>query len=276
METPAGPAPATVRAAASRPGVRAAFDRAHRALGDLRFAEGLRRGWKEARAEAAVREAAALAVLEGARVTVDDLRTHSMRDAGGADFDPATALAVGIWRSQWNMASRFEPLNQRRAGAGRAPVPLPALVASLHRDACSALVASGRLRTGRVAIPVSPAALAAAMARTRIDAPAIARAGAVIAHFRQYEVFSPASAAVGAGLARWILVSNGVDPTGTAVVSAADALDPVAAARALAGWASGDEAGVGEWLVHVAQCVEYGARIGRDIAVHVQARTLGD
>lgn len=141
---------------------------------------------------------------------------------------------------------------------------------------CSTLVASGRLRAGRVAIPVSPAALAGAMARTRIDAPAIARAGAVIAHFRQYEVFSPASAAVGAGLARWILVSNGVDPTGTAVVSAADALDPVGAARALAGWASGDEAGVGEWLVHVAQCVEYGARIGRDIAVHVQARTLGD
>ena len=155
-------------------------------------------------------------------------------------------------------------------------MPLPALVASLHRDACSALVASGRLRAGRVAIPISPAALAGAMARTRIDAPAIARAGAVIAHFRQYEVFSPASAAVGAGLARWILVSNGVDPTGTAVVSAADALDPVGAARALAGWASGDEAGVGEWLVHVAQCVEYGARIGRDIAVHVQARTLGD
>ena len=63
METPAGPAPAAIRAAASRPGVRAAFDRAHRALGDLRFAEGLRRGWEEARAEAAVREAAALAVL---------------------------------------------------------------------------------------------------------------------------------------------------------------------------------------------------------------------
>ena len=68
METPAGPAPAAVRAAASRPGVRAAFDRAHRALGDLRFAEGLRRGWEEARAEAAVSIAAPaqlLGVLRG-------------------------------------------------------------------------------------------------------------------------------------------------------------------------------------------------------------------
>ncbi len=77
------PAPATLRAAAARPAVASAMDEAYAALAQLRFSEGLRRGWEEARAEAAVREAAALAIIEGARTTVDDVRALSMMDKGG-------------------------------------------------------------------------------------------------------------------------------------------------------------------------------------------------
>ena len=63
IEALVDPAPAVLSAAAARPDVTSAMDEAHAALADLRFSEGLRRGWEEARAEAAVREAAALSII---------------------------------------------------------------------------------------------------------------------------------------------------------------------------------------------------------------------
>ena len=249
------PAPSVLRAAAVRPDVAAAMDEAHAALADLRFAEGLRRGWEEARAEAAVREAAALSIVEGARTTVDDVRALSMADAGGAASDPGAALALGIWRSQWNLASRFPALNTRSPGGPRvAPTPLPALIAGLHRDACSGLVAAGLVEPRALAVPTDPAALTA--------------------HFRFRRVFAPASSVVGAGLARWILVTRGVDPTGVCVPGAYDALDPARAGRALAGWVSADEAGLARWITHYCAGIVYGAQVGRDVARHVQAGRL--
>ena len=52
IEALVDPAPAVLRAAAARPDVASAMNEAHAALADLRFGEGLRRGWEEARAEA--------------------------------------------------------------------------------------------------------------------------------------------------------------------------------------------------------------------------------
>ena len=269
------PAPSVLRAAAARPDVAAAMDEAHAALADLRFAEGLRRGWEEARAEAAVREAAALSIVEGARTTVDDVRALSMADAGGAASDPGAALALGIWRSQWNLASRFPALNTRSSGGPRVtPTPLPALLAGLHRDACSGLIAAGLVEPRAVAVPTDPALLAPARDYARCDAPALAVAAALTAHFRFRRVFAPASSVVGAGLARWILVTWGVDPTGVCVPGAYDALDPARAGRALAGWVSADEAGLARWIIHYCAGIVYGAQVGRDVARHVQAGRL--
>ena len=269
------PAPSVLCAAAARPDVAAAMDEAHAALADLRFAEGLRRGWEEARAEAAVREAAALSIVEGARTTVDDVRALSMADAGGAASDPGAALALGIWRSQWNLASHFPALNTRSPGGPRvAPTPLPALIAGLHRDACSGLVAAGLVEPRAIAVPTDPAALAPALDYARCDAPALAVAAALTAHFRFRRVFAPASSVVGAGLARWILVMRGVDPTGVCVPGAYDALDPARAGRALAGWVSADEAGLARWITHYCAGIVYGAQVGRDVARHVQAGRL--
>ncbi|MDC4232315.1 hypothetical protein M3T53_01115 [Actinomyces sp. B33] len=300
------PDAALIARAAARPEVVAAVDAATAATARLRFHEGLRRGWEEARAEAAVREAAALSILLGARTSVDDLRLLSLSDARGADAqtvpvdpredpladgeggsspsegagpadrsrDPAEDLALGLWRSQWGLASGFDPINTR-APVRRRPRPLPALTAAIHRDICSALIASGRLGREGVAVPADPAAMARAAAYIRAPLPAVACAGALVAHFRVREVFAPASAGVGGALARWVLVTRGVDPTGVAAISAVDALDPAAASRALAGWVSADEEGVARWLVHVAGSVEYGAEVGRDIALRVQAGRLG-
>jgi len=275
IEALVDPAPTVLQAAAARPDVASAMNEAHAALTDLRFSEGLRRGWEEARAEAAVREAAALSIIEGARTSVDDVRALSMADDGGAGSDPGAALALGIWRSQWNLASRFPALNTRSQGGVRvAPTPMPALIAGLHRDACSGLVASGLVESRTVAVPTDSDLLAPALAYTRADAPGLAVAAALTAHFRFRRVFDPASSVVGGGLARWILVTRGVDPTGVCVPAAYDALDPARAGRELAGWVSADEAGLARWIIYYCAGVVYGAQVGRDVARHVQAGRL--
>ncbi|WP_165216837.1 hypothetical protein [Schaalia sp. ZJ1691] len=281
-----------LRAASQRKDVREAIDKGHVKLAELRFHEGLRRRWEEARAEAGVREATALAMCEGIRITVDDLRLLSMTPngespdhvadengmtegerQGSRHLDPAHALAVGIWRSQWNLASSFDPMNTRTP-VRRTPRPLAALIATIHRDITSKLVEEGHVDARLSAIPQDSHAISYAMNLLHADLSALACAAGLIAHFRIRDVFTPASAAVGAALARWVLVSRGIDPSGVAVLTAADALDQAQASRALAGWVMGDEDGLARWLIHVAQSVEYGCDVGIDIARHIQAGKL--
>ena len=110
--------------------------------------------------------------------------------------------------------------------------------------------------------------------RLALPGPQHAVAAALTARFRFRRVFAPASSVVGAGLARWILVTRGVDPTGVCVPGAYDALDPARAGRALAGWVSADEAGLARWITHYCAGIVYGAQVGRDVARHVQAGRL--
>lgn len=266
------PAPVLVEAAAL-PAARAAQDAALDALARLRFHEGLRRGWEEARAEATVREATALALLLGARTSVDDLRLATLEDAR-TPRDPAMDLAIGLWRSQTGIASGFAPLNSRTPRRS-APLPIPALLASIHRDLCSGLVDSGRMGLAGVAMPTSSGALAPALSYLRAPVPALVRAAAIVAHFRFREVFAPASPAVGAALARRLLVVEGVDPTGCCAISALDAQDPAGASAALAGWVHADAEGVARWIARFCESVVHGARAGQDVALHVQAGRLG-
>lgn len=289
--------------ASARPEVQAAMNSAIDALTRLRFHEGLRRGWEEARAEATIHEATALSLILGARTSVNDLRLASLagvgeRPAGADSFpagagsphadtascpseagapirrDPAMDLAIGIQRSQTGLVAGFPPLNSRVPSRPR-QIPLPALVASIHRDICSGLVESGRMSTRGVAMPKSPEFLAPLAGYLSANAPALARAAAILAHFRFREVFTPASPAVGAALARRLLVLEGVDPTGVCTISVLDAHDPVQASRELAGWVSADEEGVARWILHFTKSVEHGAKAGENIALHVQAGRLG-
>lgn len=269
------PAPLRLERAWRSDRVREEVRGAEEALTRLRFHEGLRRGWAEARAEAAVREAVALASLEGVRTTLDDLRAVTMQDAAGtvSGPDPGTALALGVWRAQWNLALDFPPLNERspRRRVGR---PLPALLARIHRDTCSALVTAGVLPSRGVAIPVDPGAAGRAIALATGDLPALAAAAGIIAEFRVADVFTPGSLAVGSALARWLLVERGTDPTGVAVVSLLDAEDPAAAGQALGAWMDGGEEGAVEWLARCVRGVRRGAEEGADVARRVQAGRL--
>lgn len=291
MTDNASPSLALLRAAADHPAVRQARSEAEQALSALRFHEGLRRRWEAARAEAAIREATALSLLEGARITVDDLRELSMRDAADlarTPLDPAQALALGLWRAQWNLASGFEALNARVRQARR-PRPVPALMSGLHRDISSGMVETGLIDAAKVAIPSSPNALRQVIAVLNAPLPAWVCAAEVCARLRTTPVFTPASSALGATLARWVLVERGVDPTGVAVISALYALETAQRESALEAWRSvslpevggpsgtGEDealAALGQWYAFFARSVAEGARIGQDIALRVQAGRL--
>ncbi len=266
---------------AAREDVRAAIGQAEASLAHLRFHEGLRRGWEEARAEAAVREAWALASLEGVRIGLDDLRALTMLDVGmaGADSldeaqaDPGVALAVGIWRAQWSLTTALSPLNTRTPVAPRSR-SLPGLVAGWHRDICSGLASRGMVDPDRVAVPTDPARMTRVLRMAGSSEPSLVVAARILAEFRREDLVSPGSLACGATVARWILVQRGLDPTGVAVISALDVEDAPGAGRALGGWIRGDEDGVADWIIRVAAGVERGAHEGEDVALRVQAGRL--
>lgn len=278
---------ADLATAAAHPTVKAAMQGATAALTTLRFHEGLRRRWENARAEAAIREATALALLDGARISVDELRTASMEPATPTkqheeeSLPPHHLLAQGIWRSQWNMASQWEPLNAKGPRQPRQTPPLPARIAALHRDVCSALVRAGLMPTQQVAIPTSPHSIHALTALTGTTIPAIAQAGEVWARLRCQPAFTIGSGAVGAALAREILVNRGIDPSGIAVISMWHTLNPAESADGLEGWKTAqmmdNSAGqaridaLAHWLATFATALEAGAQEGTDIALHIQA-----
>ncbi|WP_026460238.1 hypothetical protein [Schaalia suimastitidis] len=261
--------------AADDPAVQARLLQVREAMTRLRFHEGLRRTWEAARAEAAIREAVALSLLEGVRTSVDDLRAWTLSDTNldRKNTDPGLALALGIWRSQWNLASSFPALNSRH---GHTPLahPLPRVIAGCHRDIASVMLAGGWVEADMVAIPRDTMHLSYAQELIASSLPAPLLCAALIAHFRFREVFTPASGAVGSAVARWLLVTRGVDPTGVAVISALDGTDAARASQMMAGWVRADTAGVARWYLHALDAMIHGARIGADVARHVQAGRL--
>lgn len=191
----------------------------HEACGRLRFSEGLRRRWEQARAESAVQEAAQLSFLEGGRVPAAEIR----RLAGNPlqERTPAEAYALGIWLAAWNVEKSLPPLNARSGGGGRRVAPASAVLSGIHRDICSYLVASDYLPQRAVAMPRDPQALGELMMLLRDSAvPALDRYAhmwRIVAGGDMFEVASTPTAVI---FAKWFLAQNGVEPTGVSVLSA--------------------------------------------------------
>ncbi|WP_454777730.1 cell filamentation protein Fic [Georgenia muralis] len=267
-------------------GVPEAAARAREAAADLRWHEALRRRWREARAEAAVRSAVAGASLDGARAPASWLRG---RVAAG-DVDPAAARAeeaavLAAWRAQVHAGALFGDLG------GRAPrAPGAEVMAGLHRDLTAHLVAAGALQAGDVGRPRTTGRARDAAgadepvgaeleARTALvvavldaeRAPGLVRAGVVHAEVATARPFVTANGQLARVLARLVLVRSGVDPTGVALPDEMHAGDPLAYRRALAAYATGTPDGVATWLVHQAEAVTAGARAGAGLATGVLA-----
>jgi hypothetical protein len=161
---------AALDALARLDGVAEAADRAREAATELRWHEGLRRRWREARAETAVRSAIATAALEGVRADAGWLREQVAAGAAGAGPDGGSgapgstgrddgapagppageALVLAAWRAQVHVGELLGDLG----GRGRPPAaPVGELLAGLHRDLTAHLVATGALPGSAVGRP---------------------------------------------------------------------------------------------------------------------------
>ena len=249
---------------------------AHEACSRLRFAEGLRRRSAQARAESAIREASALALLSGARVPPARLRELTMADPNVAPVDSADeAVAIGAWRATWSLLDSLPPLNERRSAGVSTPArtPLAARLAGWHRDLAASLVDAGLADLGQVTIPRNPQRwqqLRQFLAADT-DGSALQRAARAWALLTIESPFAVAGEALGPLYAKWLLAVEGVEPAGVAVISALSNEGPRRAA-ALEAVRAGDWE---PWYDFVAQSVIRGCEIGESLVRQVQAGQTG-
>ncbi|PFG39242.1 hypothetical protein ATJ97_1740 [Georgenia soli] len=288
-------------------GVAEAADRAREATTRLRWHEGLRRRWREARAEAAVRSAVATVAPEGVRADAARLRglvaageTAQPAGAGASAGGAEEALVLAAWRAQVHVGQMLGELG----GRGRPPlVPSGELLAGLHRDLTAHLAGAGVLPPDAVGRPrtvdqpreggpldppatlrggasATPAPVGAELrARTAAvlavlaadDTPALVRVGVVHGEIATLRPFVTANGLLARAVARLLAVRSGLEPTGVAVLDAHAAARPGAYREALAAYAGGTPAGVAHWLRFQAESVVTGAEEGARVATAVRA-----
>ena len=288
----ASPVLGALRAVAADERVRAAEAAVREACTELRWNEALRRRWREARAEAAIRGAIASGGAEGAVVPTEVLREHvasaSLTEA--ATGDPGLDAVAGLWRAGTRLVGWMPDL----VGRGRPVVPpARALLAALHRDVVGPLAAGGQVGLEEVGAPRGgrlPAReggpgrapqgdeLAARLAGLVglievVRAPALVRAAVVHAEMLAARPFTAGNAAVGRLLVRHLLVRDGVEPTGTAVSDLYPGRLPSACADAAAAYVSGTMEGVVTWVVWQAEAVLAGVQEAQRLCRAVQAGT---
>ena len=242
----------------------------HAACAQLRFSEGLRRRWAEARAEAAVQEAAHFSVWRGTPISADQVRVLTFEGgfASGESkhLEEPLAEALGVWRAAWETLAALPPLNAPRQssltrGAGRGPwVPYPQLLTTINRNAASFLVASGREDANEVGQPRDVQALQEVLRLSNQlgSSDAISRLAEIWETFATNRVFEVASQATGLIYVKMLLAQVGAEPTGVAVLSK---------------WLAEDKGAEKsrDWQKAFRRMVIEGAREGETLALHVQA-----
>lgn len=286
------PAVAALRALAADQRVVDAEEALREASTELRWNEALRRRWREARAEAAVRGAIASGGVEGAVLPVDVLRdavaSRSLTEASTGD--PSLDAVAGLWRAGTRLNGWMPDLR----GEGRPAQPSPrTLLTALHRDVAGPLAVTGTIPLDDVAAPRrgereplegGPGEAPAGDALdARLDgllrlidaagAPALVRAAVVHAEMVCARPFTAGNAAVGRLLVRHLITRDGLEPTGVAVVDRYAGRVPVAYADALAAYATGTLDGVVAWVVWQAEAVLVGIQEAQAICRSVQAGT---
>ena len=105
--SPEDPALEALRAVAAEERVCAAEAAVREACSELRWNEALRRRWREARAEAAIRGAIASGGVEGAVVSAEALREQVAAGAltQAATGDPGLDAVAGLWRAGTRLVS---------------------------------------------------------------------------------------------------------------------------------------------------------------------------
>lgn len=290
-----------------------ASDAARAACEHLRWHEGLRRRWPEARAEATVRCAWAAADLDGMPMPLADFRRDVLggQQAGGGSGRVAAAAAAGAFAAQ-SMAELAMPA--LGAPAGRHPLPPAAqLFARLHVAAVGPVAAlwqdrdpglgrprgteqpedlrglgeaptgaalAGRLRLLGDLVPMAADAGAAAggggagRPGGAGRVPAVVLVAVVHGELLAARPFRTGNAVVAGAVGRVLATVSGLDPTGTLVPAVAWAAARNEHLSAAAHYATGTPAGVAVWLRHYGRSVVAGAEEAERIATAVLAGRL--
>lgn len=259
-----------LRALADLPGVEGAQDQVRQAATELRWHEALRRRWREARAENAVRTAVSLAALAGARVPAEVLRPQIA--AGQLVARPATspdvAVSLGAWHACVSVVDQFAPLSGRPSR--RSAPPPPQLLAGWHR-----CLAGGRAGTDRDQIarpqPGSEPRLTQVAAVVAARGPALVRAAVAWGELASGQIFAVGGDELGILTAWYVAVTSGLEPTGVVHPALLPVQQGPAYAAARAAYASGTTAGVAEWIDFVARTYLAGAAEGRRVCDQVLA-----
>ena len=287
-----GPVSRALRAIAADERVVRAAGTLREASAELRWHEALRRRWREARAEAAVRCAIASGGIEGVVVPTAVLReavaARALTEA--ATGDPSLDAVAGLWRAGARLTTWMPDL---RGDARPAQPPPRALLTALHRDVAGPIAVAGQIPLDAVAAPriggtvpveggPGPApdgeALAARLgALIRLidlrGAPALVRAALVHAEMATARPFLAGNAAVGRLLVRHLVTRDGLEPTGVAVTDRYAGRVPAAYAEAIAAYASGTHEGVVAWVVWQAEAILVGIQEAQTICRAVRAGT---
>lgn len=264
----------------THPRVREAESAVREAATELRWAEALRRRWREARAEASIRAAIASAAVEGASVSPQVLReaVAARAVAQVVSEDPAFDVAAGHWRAQTRVVSWMDEL----VGPGRAQLPpAPARLASLHRDIAGPLAARGRVAMAEVG--AVRALDAGEVQRWKMllelieasEGSALVRAALAHGELVSLRPFVRGSDAVGRAVLREIMTRSALEPTGTAVFDLFAAREPGTYQEAVEAYASGSEDGVIGWIEWNAQALLVGIDEAHRLARAVQAGISG-
>lgn len=240
--------------------------------GRLRFARGLRNGWEEARSDANILTAVHACAAQGLIVYAKVLRLA----LGQVDPHEHIAPALAVWRMGSVVTGLLDPLNLPRGVQPRpkSQPPAPQLLGNLwtaYRPHLEAETPFGLARGD----------LSTLVELLQTGGNAVTRAGLAWAHLSANARAEAGEAFVGAHpagmtLARYVLATSGVEPTGTALLGYAAMADPGAYQRALAGYRGGSLDGVNGWLEWFGQAVETGAEAGERLAQSVLAGVSWD
>jgi hypothetical protein len=220
------------------PGVAESVAAARTAVDALLGNRALRRRSADVSAESSLRGAWASAVLAGAQVSLDEVRS------GAAAGDP---LVQGALRAQAGIPALTDTWTR---------APRQAL-ARLHALAAADLIAAdelGRPTAGAERLDTLAAVLAAT------SAPAVVVAGIVHGELLSLDAFAPVSGVVARTAVRLTLIERGLDPKSLVVIEAGHRDLAADYAEALDAYRSGTPEGIAGWLRHCAAAVVAGAR----------------
>jgi hypothetical protein len=224
------------------PGVREAADAARSGIDRLLGHRVLRKESAGVSTESALRGARASAALEGVDVPLPDLRSGEVADPvvqGALRVSAGLGSMVETWsRAPGQVLARLHVLAAADL-TDRADLGRPAAHAGQRLSGLFSLI------TGTT---TAPAVLVAALVHGELAALA---------------PFGAADGIVARAAGRLTGIARGLDPKAVSVPEVGFLeLGPDAYARALAGYASGTEAGVAGWLVHCCRATEHGALEG--------------